>query len=121
MSSNILYSLPAVSYAVLIFIFSSIPQEEMPKMALLNQDKLLHLVEYTVFGMLLMLAFRKQQALHIRKQAAYYAFGVGLLYAGSDEIHQLFVPGRNASVYDLMADGLGIILGIYLFYRLLRF
>lgn len=118
MKSNWLYSIPAIAYAVLIFALSAIPKQEMPEMTLLRYDKLLHLAEYTIFGGLLMLAFRKQG---VTKLARYYAFGVGVLYSITDEIHQLFVPGRVASVYDLIADGLGIALGIYLFNHLKLF
>jgi VanZ family protein len=34
----------------------------------------------------------------------------GLLYAVSDELHQLFVPGREATLLDLGFDALGILI-----------
>ena len=37
---------------------------------------------------------------------------VGVLYASSDEIHQYFVPGRSARVFDVMIDSAGVCLGI---------
>ena len=33
------------------------------------------------------------------------------LYGISDEVHQLFVPGRTFSIQDMMADGLGALAG----------
>lgn len=39
---------------------------------------------------------------------------VCLLYAASDEIHQLFVPGRSGEVRDVMIDFSGAALGIAL-------
>ena len=36
---------------------------------------------------------------------------VGLFYGAGDEFHQTFVPGRNASVADLIADGVGSYIG----------
>ena len=39
---------------------------------------------------------------------------VCLLYAASDEIHQLFVPGRSGEVRDVMIDFSGAVLGIAL-------
>jgi VanZ family protein len=39
------------------------------------------------------------------------AFSVSLGYGALDEFHQSFVPGRDASVFDLLADGLGAAAG----------
>ena len=46
-------------------------------------------------------------------------FILGFAYAVSDEIHQSFVPGRDCSAGDLLADivGLSIGLSVYLWYR----
>ena len=48
----------------------------------------------------------------------------GFIYACSDEIHQIFVPGRSASLRDILIDTSGVILGVlfavlilYLIYR----
>jgi uncharacterized membrane protein len=38
-----------------------------------------------------------------------------MLYASTDEFHQLFVEGRGASVRDVMIDTLGAALGMLLF------
>ncbi len=37
---------------------------------------------------------------------------VTILYGISDEFHQSFVPGRQPSWYDVLADGLGGLLGV---------
>jgi len=34
-----------------------------------------------------------------------------------DEWHQLYVPGRNSSVYDWMADAVGTLVFVYAYYR----
>jgi len=39
-------------------------------------------------------------------------------YALSDEIHQLFVPGRAFQVFDLFIDFLGSLFGVFLYSRL---
>ena len=39
-----------------------------------------------------------------------------LLFAISDEMHQMYVPGRGAQLQDFMADGAGALLGIALFW-----
>lgn len=42
------------------------------------------------------------------------AFGIGILYAITDEIHQYFVPGRTALVSDVIIDSMGVLCGILL-------
>lgn len=43
---------------------------------------------------------------------------VGSFYAITDEIHQLFVPGRSGELRDVIIDSLGVILGIFIYYLL---
>lgn len=38
-----------------------------------------------------------------------------ILYAISDEIHQLFIPGRSGQVMDVAIDGMGSLVGITLY------
>ncbi len=37
-----------------------------------------------------------------------------ILYAASDEFHQLFTPGRFASSLDLLSDGIGAVIGVWI-------
>lgn len=39
---------------------------------------------------------------------------IGTIYAISDEIHQCFTPGRGPLVTDVIIDGMGVLLGIFL-------
>ena len=43
------------------------------------------------------------------------SFLVCVLYAISDEVHQLFVPGRGAQVKDVFIDSAGAIVGVGLY------
>lgn len=43
-----------------------------------------------------------------------------LIYAISDEIHQVFVPGRSGQISDVIIDFSGSIIGIYLFILIFR-
>ncbi|MBR2860882.1 MAG: VanZ family protein [Clostridia bacterium] len=40
------------------------------------------------------------------------AFAWGVLYSVSDEIHQLFVPGRSGEIRDVFLDSLGVATGV---------
>lgn len=43
------------------------------------------------------------------------AWGMAVVYALSDEIHQLFVPGRTFQLADLALDALGALVGVLIF------
>lgn len=99
--------------AALIFVFSSIPTLQPPEMLGFRPgDKLLHCLEYAVFGFLL---FRSARVL-IKGviPAAAAAAAAGILYGLTDEFHQLFVPGRQADPADWAADAVGAALGVLL-------
>ena len=49
-----------------------------------------------------------------RPMKAGWAWVVGTLYAASDEIHQLFVPGRSGQLRDVLLDSAGVAAGILL-------
>jgi len=48
------------------------------------------------------------------------AGGIALIVAIIDEIHQAYVPGRDASITDVLLDMVGISLALFLFFKLLR-
>ncbi len=101
-------------YAALIFYFSSQPY---PLEALLGEEQpnfvtfTIHIVEYSILGFLLFSAFRSNEK--TRKSAFALASIAAALYGATDELHQLFVPHRSSSLWDLLADSLGSILGAF--------
>ena len=48
------------------------------------------------------------------RRAVGFAWGFAVLYAATDEVHQLFVPGRAALFTDVMIDATGAALGLLL-------
>jgi len=109
-----LTSLLALSYASIIYYFSSLPT---PPTGGLNVSMLLlHFIEYLGFGFVVLLALRGRV---LRASAPRIALALSALYAVSDELHQFFVPGRIASVFDVYADWMGCFAGVGL-YLLLR-
>ncbi len=81
--------------------------------------KAAHMTEYFVFSLLLLHGIRAGRK-EWRLRWALIALGVAALYASSDEFHQLFVPGRHASPWDVMIDVTGATLAqvtVYLFAR----
>ena len=74
-----------------------------------------HITEYFIFTFLLYNAFRNTFDLTALFLFIYPA-GAAILYAISDEIHQLFVVGRSGSPKDVLIDSIGV----FLFYAVRR-
>jgi len=105
-----LSAIACLSYMALIFVLSSRRPPE-PIVSLGVKDSWLHLVEYGALGFLLAdLAWAVRGSVSWRVLIPVPAI-VGALYGVSDEWHQSFVPGRDASVADVVMDVVGSGLG----------
>jgi len=103
--------LPAILWALLIFVASSIPDISLPNLQFMASDKAIHLIVYFVLCILLHRALSNQQRFpKLAKWSLACAVLFSILYGASDEIHQSFVPNRDASIYDLAADSIGTLL-----------
>ncbi len=103
-------------YAALIFFFSCLPGS-IPILKDLEKyvwDKLLHLLEYSVLGILLVRALALSFKYRTLQHLVFMGFVLGSFYALTDEWHQSFVPLRDASLYDWLGDSMGVLLGAYL-------
>lgn len=104
---------PVCAYAGLIFYLSaqSHPEEQLPSLVTLFSDKVLHVIEYAVLGVLFYRGFRWGADVSWRRWAVPLAVLCTSLYGISDEIHQSFVPFRESSWLDWVADTVGAVLG----------
>lgn len=115
-----------IAWLIVMFIFSNQPAVvsdgnsrfviNLFKALGLNLDSLLgsianfivrkaaHFTEYLILFLLLYEAFREDFSL---KKAVMLSIIAVFLYACSDEIHQLFVPGREGRFRDVMIDTSG--------------
>jgi VanZ family protein len=108
------YWLPVVAYASLIFYLSSLPhpEEDLPKFLFEKiGDKLLHLIEYSVLAILCYRAFRRAAGPRVTQQAVMFAILAASFYGMTDEVHQAFVPLRESSWLDWIADTAGAVIG----------
>ncbi|MBI2914848.1 MAG: VanZ family protein [Firmicutes bacterium] len=94
---------PALVYAGFIAFGSSLPGGTVETRV---PDFVLHGLEYMGLGVLTHLGFRWGLG-HTEARSALLAVLVSTVYGVSDEIHQSFVPGRESSLLDLLADGAG--------------
>ena len=106
------YGLPVFLYAVLILALSSIPARTLAPLELAGWDKVVHAVEYGIFGVLIARALRGAGPRRVRTSAlavALGAFVAAAAYGALDETYQ-GRTGRDPSVYDWIADGTGALL-----------
>ena len=114
---NVLYYwLPVILYCLAIYIQSDLPaSEHIPSFEF--SDKVLHFLAYAVMGILF---YRAYQTLRIKdNQQTLLLLSVvsASLYGISDEIHQYYVPFRDAEILDAIANFLGALCGVT-FYHL---
>jgi VanZ family protein len=100
--------LPALALMIVIFLFSSRPGDELPSFG--GWDHFVKKGAHAVGYGLLALAYLRA----LPKQNYVLAWILALLFSATDEFHQSFVPGRNASVVDaLVFDNLGAMVGLF--------
>lgn len=109
--------LPAIGFAIVIFILSQIPNEMLPPNVFDLQDKALHFFVYFLFGITLIIA---TSTIKEKKRAIGFILFFGMIYALLDEIHQIFVPGRVCDVTDWISDSLGVAFSLILLNKIRR-
>lgn len=108
----LLYHLPPWLWGGAIFIGTSLPTDYLPQVILLSPDKLLHIGAFMGLFVLIYrsLTFRRHAdsgQTNIRTTQV-----ITIAYAVFDELHQYLIPGRTPDIFDIVADGIGIGLGM---------
>jgi len=101
------------SYMALVFYFSS--QSHLPLRLIHGTDKIIHAFAYFILAILLFFSFLKSG---LRKYLLLISVLFAVVYGVSDELHQYYVLGRDASLGDIIADSFGALLGSFLAARL---
>ncbi len=105
--------LPAIIWALIIFLLSSRPSVQASRFILYDflLKKTAHFIEYFVLATLIYRSLRNTAK--ISKSNLYLASVVlAVLYAISDEIHQTFIPTREGRIRDVIIDSAGIAFAI---------
>ena len=132
---HILRFLPMIVWMVIIFYLSAQPAEQSSELSTGIMHVLLkfmenivvidegffhhiirkgaHLSAYLLLGILTMFAFEHRINRNIVQMAV--SLLIGVLYAASDEVHQLFVPGRSGEIRDVGIDAMGVLLGLLIY------
>ena len=113
------YWLPPLLWAVVIFLFSSHPTKGVSEIHW--QDfivkKSAHIIEYGILALLIYrgLINSKVSKLH----AGIAAILTSFIYGATDEFHQMFTPGREPTVRDIIIHNIMKSIIIYLIWKLL--
>lgn len=99
---------------VLRWFFPGIPDQTVHA-CVFAVRKSAHVTEYAILGLLVWRALQKPSATNSGGwlwPRAGLALVIVALYAASDELHQAFVPTRQASIWDVLLDTTGGALGL---------
>jgi VanZ family protein len=91
-----------------IFVLSA--QSTLPTLPGAPSDKLEHFIAYAVLGALVVWAMVRGDWRRVTFRIVILATLCCTIYGWTDEFHQLFVPGRQYDLHDLLADGTGAFL-----------
>lgn len=103
-----------IIYSVLIFIFSSRPEVGVEQY-FYGQDKVMHFLTYGIHAFLFLVAL-SDKILILKLFHYFLALVFSVSYGIFNEIYQYFIPEREFSFGDILANGLGIITFLILVY-----
>lgn len=100
---------------IIVSIFTSKDITEEQKNELIEKldpmiRKLAHFSLYTIGGILILLYINIYKLEESKKIV--YSIAIGSIYSCTDEIHQIFIPGRSGEFTDVMLDSIGIATGV---------
>lgn len=102
-------------WTLLILVLTLTPSSSLPSTSLFSYDKLGHIGVFTILSYLFVSGLNVNRPKQLSNNA-YLAFFVTITYGIAIEIMQAFIPERGMEFFDMLANGLGSILGISMFY-----
>ncbi len=109
MNKFVKYYFPVILWLLFIFIVSNIFKDNGLGRSIPNLDKIVHFVEFGILGYLLIRAFYLGLYETDSIKSFLMAFGISVFIAAADEMYQIYVPNRTASISDFIADFGGIV------------
>ena len=119
MKKYIVYHFPWQILMAALFFQSSISQIPITDIGIDWFDKILHFVVFGILGFLMARSLKYANFKQLNSNFVIWSIIICSIYGAMDEIHQLYVPGRFATVGDWVADVLGIIVFVLLYQKIL--
>ena len=115
MRKILVFWVPLLAWFLVIYNVSSTPASDLPAISIPQGDKLFHLVQYFVLGILLIRAFDYSNFNVSLAKIVFLAIIIAICIGVLDELHQRFVPGRSCDIFDFLVDCVGSFAGIFLY------
>ena len=110
---------------MVILVLTGLPGSLFPKVKpMIGLDKVAHMLMYMGFAFATLWGYRKpfvERGKDYQKKALWITLAISILYGALTEVMQeTLIPTRTGSYYDWIADIIGGVLGVGLFYFLFR-
>jgi len=112
--------IPLIAVMGIIFFLSNQPGDSLDLPDVPDLDKGLHCIVYGVLALSALFAVPEYKYNANPYRISLLVVLFCLLYGISDEFHQSFIPGRFPSVLDLVADTIGAVVVVWIWYRMKR-
>lgn len=114
--SKKIFRIGLILYIIAILAVSTVPGGAIPKFNIWSFDKILHIVEYFILAFLMINVVENNS-----KNTILLIIFVGFIYGGFNEIWQGLIAHRYASIYDAIANGIGMVIGSVVTVKFLKF
>ena len=112
----IYYHFPWQLMMIFIFVLSSIPGDQCPEIQFKLEDKIAHFFVFGILALLLARSFRNTLNPLWKNRYILWSILIGMVYGLIDEWHQMYIPGRYTSLSDWIADLLGAVCFVSLYF-----
>lgn len=104
--------LPTILVCTLVLILSVINTGVLPKTDVPSADKIVHTIMYFGITLILMLNQTRYLREKINSKQMWFAFLFSVSFGTLMEVIQHFLPWRSGSIYDFIANTIGVIIAI---------
>lgn len=106
-------------YWTILLVLTSLPGNDLPDISV--GDKFEHFFAFCGLAVLLNLSLLVQEKYKkLKKYSSSFTLFIVGFYAGLDEFHQLFIPGRDCEFLDWIADFTGALAGVFIMMLILK-
>ena len=119
-------SIPGILCGIIILILTGLPGSLFPRVKpTLGLDKVVHVLMYAGFAFACLWGYRRQfvsNGLAYQKRAILLTIIISIAYGGLTEIMQetITILHRSGDWRDLVADSIGTVIGVLIFYLFFR-
>lgn len=111
------FNITSVFWIAVIFLAVIIPGKDLPREDLMNSDKAFHVVMFAILSFQVAVGLKRQTRFRkLRHYAEKFSAVFGIVYGAITEVIQgLFVQGRQADLFDFVANVVGVMIGLFIF------